>query len=41
MGKYMPNRRKVFSLEAIAKVDFYFDDTKVLILGAALGYDAM
>ncbi len=41
MGRYRPSRRKVFSLEAIAKVDFYFDDTKVLILGAALGYDSM
>ena len=41
IGKKEPGRRRVFSLETIAKIDLLFDDRKGLILGAALGYDAM
>lgn len=41
IGKKEPGRRRVFSLETVAKVDLLFDDRKGLIVGAALGYDAM
>lgn len=41
IGKKEPGRRRVFSLETIAKIDLLFDDRKGLIIGAALGYDAM
>ncbi len=41
LGVYEPGRRKVFSMDLITKVDFYFDDTRVFILGGALGYDSM